>query len=84
MTAMQMRNEDEVELSKFYDDRGELAAVVSTTSNHDYLVDFYKDEVIVDSRRLSGVSQRYADDMAENYAMGIIRLDSKTRRVNGI
>jgi hypothetical protein len=47
-------------------------------------VDFYRDEILLDSREVTGHSIQYAQDIAENYTLGILRIDQKTWRVNGI
>lgn len=83
---MKLKSETEIEISRFYGDKhnNDLMATVSMLANQDYYVDFYKDEVIVDSRRLAHVSLRYAEDLAENYVLGIIKLNSKTKKVDGV
>jgi hypothetical protein len=47
-------------------------------------VDFYRDEILLDSRRIEGHSVQYAQDIAENYTLGVLKIDSKTWRVNGV
>lgn len=47
-----------------------------------YFVDFYKDDVIIDSRRIEDKSLRYAEDVAENFVNGIIQVDPVTWRIN--
>jgi hypothetical protein len=66
-----------------YSDDLRLMAQVSEEEGRLY-VDFYKDDVLIDSREVIGHSVQYAHDMAENYATGILRVDPKTWRVNGI
>lgn len=78
-----MQRKTESELSAHYSKDGLLKAIVVDCSDCFY-VDFYKDEVMVDSRRIEGKSLRYAEDMAENFVEGIIRIDPKTWRLHGV
>lgn len=80
MTKKKVANSIHVSL---YSDDLRLMAQVSEESGRVY-VDFYKDDVLIDSREVIGHSLQYAQDMAENYTTGILRIDPKTWRVNGI
>lgn len=73
----------ETEVSQFYSDDTRLKAVVARTSEC-FFVDFYKDEVMIESRRIEGHTPRYAEDLAENFVNGIIRIDSRTWRLQGV
>lgn len=73
----------EIEVSHFYGDGDRLKAVV-TLDGDCYHVDFYKDEVMIDSRRVEGHTLRYAEDMAENFVNGVIRIDPRTWRLQGV
>ena len=73
----------ESEISVFYSDDDRLKAVVVANNDHFY-VDFYKDEVMLESRKIEGHTVRYAEDMAENFVKGIIKLDNKTWRIHGV
>lgn len=64
-----------------YSDDLSLMAQVMTEDDKLY-VDFYKDDVLIDSREATGHSIQYAQDMAENYTLGVLRIDKKTWRVD--
>lgn len=81
MTKTEIR---ETEISQYYGDGDRLKAVVSKSGSNQYFVDFYKDDVMIDSRQIEGRSLHYAEDMAENYVNGIIRIDPHTWRVHGV
>jgi len=68
-------------VSSFYSDDLRLMAQVCKENDHMY-VDFYYDEVLIDSREISDHSVVYAESMAENYTLGIIKIDPQTWRVN--
>lgn len=58
-----------------YIKRNNLGAEIrkeNTSSCEMYVVDFYKDDVIVETRDLPGKSIHYARDTAENWVNGII------------
>ena len=71
----------ETDLSVFYSNDLCLKGVV-IQGNDCYFVDFFKDDVIIDSRRIEGKSLRYAEDIAENFVNGIIQIDPHTWRLN--
>jgi hypothetical protein len=73
--------ENKVIVTLFSDDLT-LMSVVSEEDGKLY-VDFYKDEVLLDSREIIGHSVQYAHDVAENFVVGVIRLDD-TGRVHGV
>jgi len=73
----------ENEVSVFYSDDDRLKAVIVANSDF-YYVDFYRDDVMIESRKVDGHTLRYAEDMAENFVKGIIKFDSKTWRLHGI
>lgn len=64
-----------------YSDDYRLSAEV-VVENDKVFVDFYRDEVTIDSREVTGHSLRYAEDMAENYVLGVLTIDTETWRVN--
>lgn len=68
-------------IMSLYSDDLRLMAQVMTEDENLY-VDFYKDDVLIDSREVTGHSIQYAQDMAENYALGVLRIDKKTWRVD--
>ena len=76
-------NIKEKEISHFYSDDDRLKAVVME-GDECFFVDFYKDDVIIDSRRVEGHTLRYAEDMAENYISGVIWYNHRTGRVHGV
>ena len=80
---MTTRPATETEISHFYGDGDRLKAVIAQGIGC-YFVDFYKDDVIIDSRRLEGRTLRYVEDLAENFVNGTIRIDSRTWRVQGV
>jgi hypothetical protein len=47
-----------------------------------FSLEFYKDEVLLESRGVYNRSLRYVEDMAENYVMGVLTID-ETGRVHG-
>ena len=49
-----------------------------------YFVDFYLDDVIIDSRKIEGHTLQYAEDLAENYVNGVIRVDKDTWRLYSV
>jgi hypothetical protein len=60
------------EISEYYsDDKTKKAIVI----NHgtDYTIDFYVNEKYYHSIMYAGKSQRYVEDAAENYALGIFK-----------
>ena len=66
-----------------YSDDLRLMSQVSMEGDRLY-VDFYKDEILIDSREVIGHSVQYAQDIAETYTLGVLRIDSKTWRVHGV
>lgn len=72
----------ETDLSIFYSNDLRLKGVV-IQGNDCYFVDFFKDDVIIDSWRIEDKSLRYAEDIAENFVNGIIEIDPHTWRLNG-
>lgn len=78
-----MQRKTERELSQYYSKDGMLKATIVDCSDGVY-VDFYKDEVMIDSRSVEGKTLKYAEDMAENFVEGIIRIDPKTWRLHGV
>ena len=72
----------ETDLSVFYSNNLRLKAAV-IQGNDCYFVDFFKDDVIIDSWRIEDKSLRYVEDIAENFVNGIIEIDSHTWRLNG-
>ena len=73
----------ETEISQFYGDGDRLKAVIIQGTDC-YFVDFYKDDVIIDSRRIVGHTLRYAEDLAENFVNGIFKIDPRTWRIYGL
>lgn len=80
---MTMTEIKETEISHFYGDGDRLKAIVVQGVGC-YFVDFYKDDVIIDSRRVEGHALRYVEDLAEKFVNGIIRIDPRTWRVHGV
>ncbi len=72
----------ETDLSVFYSNDLRLKSAV-IQGNDCYFVDFFKDDVIIDSWRIEDKSLRYAEDIAENFVNGIIEIDPHTWRLNG-
>jgi hypothetical protein len=72
----------ENDLSIFYSNDLRLKSAV-IQGDDCYFVDFYKDDVIIDSRRIEDKSLRYAEDLAENFVNGIIQVDPITMRIHG-
>ena len=72
----------ETDLSVFYSNDLRLKGAV-IQGNDCYFVDFFKDDVIIDSWRIEDKSLRYVEDIAENFVNGIIEIDSHTWRLNG-
>lgn len=70
-------------LISLYSDDLRLMAQVSQENGRVY-VDFYRDEVLLDCREVADHSVQYAFDMAENYVLGVLKINPKTWRVNGI
>ena len=69
---------EEIIINTFYsDDLKRRARVVRGFEC--FYVDFYLDDVIIDSRRLSDCTLRYAEDTAENFVLGVIDVDENGR-----
>lgn len=65
-------------LAVFHSDDFELVANVVVYGTR-LFVDFYKGATLIETAEVSGNSIRYAEDMAENFVLGIIKLnDEKT------
>jgi len=61
-----------------------VPAVDSGTNGPDvmWIVNLYEDNILLESRELPGKSLRYAEDVAENWENGIIKLEgSKNEKV---
>jgi len=78
---MMLTSTSETEISTYYSTDYRLKATV-IRGDECYFVDFYKDDVIIDSRRIEGKSLRYVEDIAENFVNGIIQIDPHTWRLN--
>lgn len=72
----------ETDLSVFYSNDLRLKSAV-IQGNDCYFVDFFRDDVIIDSWRIEDKSLRYVEDIAENFVNGIIEIDPHTWRLNG-
>lgn len=70
-----MMKPSETDLSIFYSNDLRLKGAV-IQGDDCYFVDFYKDDVIIDSWRIDDKSLRYVEDIAENFINGIIQVDS--------
>lgn len=68
-------------ISTFYSDDLRLMAQVSTENDRLY-VDFFKDDVLIGYQQIEDHSVFYAESMAENYTLGIIKVDPDTWRVD--
>lgn len=44
-------------------------------------VDFYKGETLVETMEVTGHSISYAEDMAENYVLGILKIDTEKMEI---
>ena len=65
-------------LSEFYsDDKTEKALVGVPPENQCYFVDFYENNIFLSARWFPGNSLRYVEDAAENYTLGIMKLEDK-------
>ncbi len=60
-------------ISSFFSDDRKLSANVSTLKGKLY-VDFYNQTTLVGSKEVIGHSIYYAESMAENYTLGILKL----------
>ena len=80
MTKSQTTNNTIITL--YSDDRRLMSEVVVYEGK--LFVDFYKDEILVETREVGDHSIQYAHDIAENFIEGIIRIDPDTWRLNGI
>lgn len=80
---MNLKKQTNNVIMSLYSDDLRLMAQVSMEGSRLY-VDFYKDDVLLDSREVVDHSVPYAQDIAENYVMGILKIDSKTLKVKGI
>jgi len=69
-------------IATFLSDDTRLKSSVSEEDGKLY-VDFYRDEVLLDSRQIFGHSVQYAEDIAENFTLGILKMD-ETGRVHGV
>ena len=49
-----------------------------------FYIDFYYNDVLIDSYNAYGQSLKYSEDMANSFIDGIIGIDRKTWRINGI
>jgi hypothetical protein len=79
---MKSQKRSSIYVSLYSDDFRLMAQVCE--EGEKLFVDFYRDEILLDSREVTGHSIQYAQDIAENYTLGILRIDQKTWRVNGI
>jgi hypothetical protein len=79
---MKSQKRNNIYVSLYSDDLRLMAQVCEEGGK--LYVDFYRDEILLDSREVTGHSVQYAQDIAENYTLGILRIDQKTWRVNGI
>lgn len=70
-----MRAHETAVISTFYSADYSLMAMVICGQSC-YFVDFYKDDAIIDSKRIEDKSLRYVEDMAENFVDGIIKIDT--------
>ena len=68
-------------ISTFYSDDLRLMAQVSVENDRMY-VDFFKDEVLIGYQIIEDKSMFYAESMAENYTLGVIKVDPETWRIN--
>lgn len=72
----------EIEVGVFYSNDYRLKAAIFVGEKC-YFIDFFKDDVIIDSWRIEDKSLRYVEDIAENFVNGIIEIDPHTWRLNG-
>jgi len=70
-------------ITTYYSDDQRLMSEVVDEDGR-LFVFFYKDEILLDSREVADHSLSYAEDMAENYVSGVIKLDPNTWRLNGV
>jgi hypothetical protein len=69
-------------LSEFWsDDKSKTATII--LDNGAYGVEFYENNELIEYRTFPNKSLRYAEDAAENFALGILRFDPHvTVRIN--
>lgn len=83
MKHQQILQHKEIEVSNYCNKNETLKASVISFGEGFY-VDFFKDEVLIDSITLMGKSLQYAEDIAKKFVDGSIGFDPKTWRVYGI
>ncbi len=66
------KSNDRIELSTYWgDDEFSYRKAYVMKNSHGYYVDMWEHEQLIESRSLYEHSERYAEDCAENYVMGI-------------
>lgn len=73
----------EIELSTFYGPNQSLKAVVNKLGDG-FIVDFYKDDVLLCGRTIHGKTLQYCEDLAENYCNGFVSVDVSMESNSGI
>jgi hypothetical protein len=53
-----------------------------TVENGRMYVDFLKDEVLIGHQEIADHSVFYAESLAENYTLGVIKIDPETWRID--
>lgn len=69
---------EEIIIKVFYSDDLRRKALVLHGFECFY-VDFYLDDVMIDSRKIVDHTLRYAEDTAENFTLGVIDVDDNGR-----
>ena len=67
-------------VSTFYSDDLELESRVVVLGSRMF-IDFYKGETLVESKEVAGHSISYAEDIAENYVLGILKIDTEKMEI---
>ena len=69
-TIMKTSMDDYVLMTKFIDnDTGRSAVVSKSTKDNTYIVDMFKNDELIHSRKLMNFTEDYAADCAENWVM---------------
>jgi hypothetical protein len=73
----------EYEIKTLHDNKDIRKAVIITYGDGFY-IDFYKDDVLIDSYNAFGESLSHVESIAKSYIDGIIGIDRRTWKVYGI
>jgi len=68
---------NKVVLTEYHSDDKTLKAVIQKhPSNYGYVVDLYRDDVIIKTCDVINHSLQYAEDLALNYVEGVLKINS--------